>query len=97
MIELNLKLEAPWPHKSVAKKIINLSEPEINSTSFQIEKGNKVLDQNGSEIAILKSNLTAFENNEIWIFFENSSAVQRFYRPSSSNTILLTERCINYA
>ena len=94
MIELNLKLEAPWPQKSIAKQIINMAKPELNFNVFHIKDGKKVVDQDGSEIAVLKSNLTAFEDNEIWIFFENSPVVQRFYRPSSnSNSILITERC----
>lgn len=94
MIELNLKLESPWPQKNMAKKIIKMVEPELNFNGFHIKDGKKVVDQDGSEIAVLKSNLTAFEDNEIWIFFENSPVVQRFYRPSSnSNSILITERC----
>ena len=69
MIELNLKLESPWPQKNMAKKIIKMVEPELNFNGFHIKDGKKVVDQDGYEIAVLKSNLTAFEDNEIWIFF----------------------------
>ena len=51
-------------------KIIKLGKPETNLMGFQIEDENKVFDQNGSEIAVLKSNPSAFEDNEIWIFLK---------------------------